>query len=246
VKFAILTDIHANREAFAAVLEDAKAHGAGRFAILGDIVGYGPDPDWCVATLRDLVAGGAICVRGNHDHAAAGAAEAMSLNARLAMDWTKARLGEAERGFLGALPFAVEEGDICFTHASANEPEAFSYVTSDSRAVPSFGATGARLIFCGHTHLPLLVSRDRAGVVREQGFKANLPIPLILSRRWLAVVGAVGQPRDGVAQAGWALLDTEKNELSFRRTSYDVALTAGKIRAAGLPEALALRLLKGA
>jgi diadenosine tetraphosphatase ApaH/serine/threonine PP2A family protein phosphatase len=82
-------------------------------------------------------------------------------------------------------------------------------------------------------------------MVRQQEFKANLAIPLLRSRRWLAVVGAVGQPRDGVPQAGWAMLDTVTNELTFRRTSYDIARTAEKIRAAGLPEALALRLLKG-
>ncbi len=245
MRFAILTDIHANREAFAAVLEDAQARGAERFVLLGDIVGYGPDPDWCCDRAVQLVADGALCIRGNHDNAAAGSPEPMSGLARRAMDWTKTHLSSPHREFLAQLPLTATEGDMLFVHGSANEPEAFCYVTSDTRAAPSFRATEARLIFCGHTHVPLLASRDASGVVRQQEFKANLPIPLLRSRRWLAVVGAVGQPRDGVPQAGWALLDTETNELAFRRTPYDTGRTAEKVRAAGLPHELALRLLKG-
>jgi predicted phosphodiesterase len=245
VRIAILTDIHANREAFEAVLEDARARKVDRIVLLGDLVGYGPDPEWCCETARLLLAEGATCVRGNHDHAAAGAPEPMSPLAKAAMDWTKTRLTDAQRGFLGDLPLIVDEGDLCFVHASANDPASFSYVTSDTRAAPSFRATKARLIFCGHTHIPLLASSDVGGVVRQQEFKPNMAIPLLRSRRWLAVVGAVGQPRDGVPQAGWALLDTDTNELSFRRTAYDTAQTAEKLRAAGLPEDLALRLLRG-
>jgi diadenosine tetraphosphatase ApaH/serine/threonine PP2A family protein phosphatase len=245
VKFAVLTDIHGNREAFQAVLDDVEAHGADRLALLGDLVGYGPDPEWCCETAARLSAEGAIAVKGNHDSAASGGTEAMSSLAGRAMDWTRGRLTEVHRSFLAGLPLTATEGDILFVHASASHPEAWSYVTSDTRAAPSFRAVTARLILCGHTHVPLLASADRSGMVREQSFRPGLAIPLIRSRRWLAVVGAVGQPRDGVAQAGWAMLDTERNELTFRRTAYDTARTATKIRAAGLPEDLALRLLKG-
>ncbi len=245
MRFAILTDIHANREAFQAVLDDARAHRADRIVMLGDIVGYGPDPGWCCDTAARLAGEGALCVQGNHDAVASGAVDGMSTLARRAMDWTRTRLTEAQRQFLSALPLTATVEDILFVHASANDPGAWSYVTSDTRAAPSFRATTARLIFCGHTHVPLLASEDANGMVREQGLRADMTIPLLRSRRWLAVVGAVGQPRDGVAQAGWALLDTATNELSFRRTPYDVQCTSDKLRAAGLPEALALRLLKG-
>lgn len=245
MKVAVLTDIHANREAFQAVLDAARAHGADRFVLLGDLVGYGPDPEWCCETAEALGAGGAVVIRGNHDNAAAGADEAMSSLAARAMDWTRARLSAAHRAFLSSLPMTVAEGDVLFVHASASHPEAWSYVTSDTRAAPSFRATQARLILCGHTHVPLLASADATGMVREQAFRQNLPIPLLRSRRWLAVVGAVGQPRDGVPQAGWAMLDLANNELTFRRTPYDTGQTAARIRAAGLPEELALRLLKG-
>jgi diadenosine tetraphosphatase ApaH/serine/threonine PP2A family protein phosphatase len=245
MRIAVLTDIHGNREAFAAVLADVAGHGVDRLAILGDIVGYGGDPEWCCDTAARLVREGALCIRGNHDNAAAGAPEAMSSLARAAIDWTKDRLDAGHKAFLAGLPLSHEEGDVLFVHASANDPGAWSYVTSDTRAAPSFRATKARLILCGHVHVPLLANCDIGGVVRAQVFRTGLVIPLLPSRRWLAVVGSVGQPRDGVAQAAWALVDTVKAEITFRRTPYDTAGAANRIRAAGLPEALATRLLTG-
>ncbi len=245
MKFAILTDIHANREAFQAVLDDVKAHRADQIVLLGDLVGYGPDPEWCCDMAGQLLSKGALCVQGNHDAAAAGAPDEMRALARRAIEWTRTRLSETQRRFLADLPLTATVEDMLFVHASANDPGAWSYVTSDTRATPSFRATTARLIFCGHTHVPMLASADIGGVVREQAFRPDLAIPLLRSRRWLAVIGAVGQPRDGVPQAGWAMVDTTKNELNFRRTPYDTQRTADKMRAAGLPEELALRLLKG-
>jgi len=245
MRIAVMTDIHGNREAFQAVLTDLQGHTIDKIAVLGDIVGYGADPEWCCDRVQELAANGAIAVRGNHDHAAAVAPEAMSHLARTAIDWTRARLGGDQIGFLASLPLEALEGDILYVHASANDPAAWSYVTSDTKAAPSFRATKARLILCGHVHVPLLASSDIGGVVREQAFRPGLPIPLIASRRWLAVVGSVGQPRDGVAQAAWALVDTDRQELTFRRTPYDTAAAAARVRAAGLPEALAIRLLKG-
>jgi diadenosine tetraphosphatase ApaH/serine/threonine PP2A family protein phosphatase len=242
---AILTDIHANREAFEAVLDDAAARGAGRIILLGDIVGYGPDPQWCADKVAAIVAEGALCLKGNHDHAASGAVEPMNGIAQRAMDWTRAQLSEAQTAFLRALPMQTEIDDVLFVHASANDPAAWSYVTSDTRAIPSFRACKARVILCGHVHVPLLASCDVNGMVREQPFRIATPIPLIRSRRWLAVLGSVGQPRDGVAQAGYATLNTETNELCFLRVPYDMGPTVQKIRAAGLPEQLALRLMWG-
>ncbi len=245
MRIAVLTDIHANREALEAVLADITAHGVDRVALLGDIVGYGADPEWCCDRAERLLANGALCVRGNHDNAASGAAEAMSPLAKRALDWTADRLNAAQKAFLAGLPLTAEAEGVLFVHASASNPGAWSYVTSDTRAAPSFRACTAKLILCGHVHVPMLASCDLGGVVREQAFKPGLPIPLLASRRWLAVVGSVGQPRDGVAQAAWALVDTGTQELTFRRTSYDVAGAAKKVREAGLPEELAVRLLVG-
>ena len=245
MRLAIVTDIHGNREGFEAVLSDIAAHGVERIVLLGDIVGYGPDPEWCVDRCLRLVDQGAICLRGNHDNAAAGGKETMSPLAQRAMDWTIQTLSSGAKTFLGQLPHTGRIGDMLFVHASANGPEDWNYVTSDTKATGSFRACDARLIFCGHVHVPLLVSCDRQGMVREQPFRPGFPIPLIRSRRWLAVVGSAGQPRDGVAQAAWALVDAATNELAFRRTPYDCGTTAAKTRAAGLPEELAQRLING-
>lgn len=245
MRLAVLTDIHGNREAFAAVLADLEGREIDRIALLGDIVGYGPDPGWCCDRAMMLVAGGALAVQGNHDAAISAMDPAMNANARKALDWTRPQLSEAQRQFLAGLPLSVDQGDLRLVHASANAPGDWIYVTSEQRAMPSFRVCEARVILCGHVHVPALMSCDRAGQVRQQRILQASPVPLIRSRRWLAVVGSVGQPRDGVPQAGYAIWDDARNELCFRRVPYDTAATAAKVRAAGLPETLALRLLRG-
>lgn len=242
---ALLTDIHANREAFEAVLSDLAGRGVDRIVILGDIVGYGPDPGWCVDRALGLVSAGAVIVKGNHDQAIEPIDNTMNAIARTAIEWTKAQLDPAQRAFLAGLPYSVAEGDLHFVHASADCPKDWIYVTGERSAWPSFAASKARVIFCGHVHVPAIYSCDMGNRVQSQRITAGMPVPLIRSRRWLAVVGAVGQPRDGVPEAAYAILDTAANELTFRRIPYDKAATAAKVRAAGLPETLALRLLRG-
>lgn len=244
MRLAVLSDIHANREAFAAVLEDARARGATGFAILGDIVGYGPDPEWCVDRAMRLVAEGALCLRGNHD-SAIDAAESLNAQARAVIDWTRPRLSDAQRGFLATLPLTERWGEVLLVHAGAQAPRDWVYVTGPGSAAPSFRACDARLILCGHVHVPQLYSCDLRGTVRDHPPRIGEGFPLLGSRRWLAVLGAVGQPRDGVPQAGYALLDTDRNELTLRRVAYDAAAVAARLRAEGLPEALAQRLLEG-
>ena len=245
MRLAVLTDIHGNREAFAAVLADLEGRQIDRIALLGDIVGYGPDPDWCCDRAMALVAEGAVAVQGNHDAAIAAMDPAMNANARKVIDWTRPRLSPAQQAFLAGLPLVADLGDLRLVHASAHAPGDWIYVTSDQRARPSFRACAARVILCGHVHVPALMSCDMGGQVREQRIPQGSPVPLIRSRRWLAVVGSVGQPRDRVPQAAYAIWDEACNELTFRRVPYDCATTAAKVRAAGLPESLALRLLRG-
>lgn len=245
MRLAILTDIHGNREAFAAVLADLAQRDIDRIVLLGDLVGYGPDPEWCVDQAMAEVAAGALAVRGNHDHAVGEPGEPMGITARRAMDWTRPRLSAAQKAFLAGLPMTMRLDDILFVHASADSPDDWTYVTSDLTALGSFAATTARVIFCGHVHVPTLISCDLKGCVREQAFKIGAALPLIRSRRWLAVVGSVGQPRDGDPAAGYAIMDTGANELTFRRVLYDVQGVTAKLRKAGLPESLALRLQTG-
>ena len=246
MRIALLTDIHANREAFAAVLADLEQRQVGRIVMLGDIVGYGPDPVWCADKAMELVAAGAICVRGNHDAAVVVDDPALNVTARRAILWTRPLMSEAHKAFLAERPLLHRDGDLLFVHASANDPQDWIYVTAENRAMGSFRAVGDRLIFCGHVHVPALYSCDMAGTVRAQKIPMGMPVPLVRSRRWLSVIGSVGQARDGVAAAGYALFDVAQNELTFRRVPYDVATTVAKLRAAGLPESLAMRLNWGA
>ncbi|VDC29307.1 metallophosphoesterase family protein [Pseudogemmobacter humi] len=242
---AVLSDIHGNREAFAAALEDCAERGAGRIVLLGDIVGYGPDPEWCTDKARELAGAGAILVKGNHDSAIDTPGESMNPVARAAIDWTRPRLSAGSRRFLADLPLTATLGETLFVHASAHSPADWIYVTGERQAMASFRTSEARAIFCGHVHVPALYSCDLAGRVHGHEVTMAASLPLITSRRWLMVAGSVGQPRDGVPQAGYVLYDTDRKEISFRRVAYDLATTLRKLRAAGLPEALATRLMAG-
>ncbi len=242
MRLGILTDIHANREAFVAVLTDLAGRGVQRIGILGDIVGYGPDPAWCTERTMRLVEDGAFCIKGNHDSAVTNRAEHLNTAARRAMEWTRTRLSQAHTEFLTALPLTHVEGDTLFVHASANDPADWIYITGEGSAMPSFRVSQARVIVAGHRHVQALYSCDAGTRVKAQDVPTGQPVPLLRSRRWLAVVGAVGQPRDGTAMSSYAILDTEANELTFRRVPYEVQKTVAKLRAEGLPESLATRL----
>lgn len=246
MRLAVLADIHANREALTAVLADAASRGITRHAVLGDIVGYGPDPGWCTDRVMALAEQGAPVVQGNHDAAIGRPDPGLGDAARNAIDWTRAQLTLLQRGWLATLPLTQETGGALLVHASAHAPQDWIYVRSADRARASFRACRHQTILCGHAHIPLLVSADPAGRCSEIPIRPGQPVPLLRQRRWLAVVGAVGQPRDGVAQAGYAVFDTAAGTLTFRRVPYDNLETARKSRAAGLPESLARRLMFGA
>lgn len=246
MRIALVSDIHANREALAAVLSDLRQHAIDRIAVLGDVVGYGPDPVWCASRVFRLVEEeGAVCLRGNHDAAMAGRDGSMNPVAAAALDWTAAQLDPETRARLATLPMTAALEGALLVHASPMAPADWIYITSETMARAAFSVTPERVIFCGHVHVPQLYARRPDTVVTGHEAAQGRPLPLIPSRRWLAVIGSVGQPRDGVAQAGWAIWDTGAATLTFRRTPYDTAATAAKIRAAGLPEPLARRILTG-
>ncbi|WP_439631004.1 metallophosphoesterase family protein [Shinella sp.] len=245
MRIAILSDIHANREAFEAALAAANAAGAERFVLLGDIVGYGADPEWCTEQAMAMAADGAIVLRGNHDDAVGNATVSMNATATLAIEWTRRQLGSETRAFLAGLPMKAREGDCLFVHADASAPADWNYVLDASDAGQHLGACDARVSFCGHVHKPALYCTAPAGKVTHFCPVAATPVPLLPQRRWLAVMGSVGQPRDGNPCAAFALYDTQSAELRFLRAAYDVEKAAQKIRAAGLPASLADRLFEG-
>jgi diadenosine tetraphosphatase ApaH/serine/threonine PP2A family protein phosphatase len=245
VLLAIFSDIHANRQAFSACLDAARARGAQRIIFLGDFVGYGGDPEWTVDMAVRLIADGAVAVRGNHDEAIVAGAEAMNPDAQTAIEWTRGRLSAAQRRFLAGLPLTLEEEDRLYVHAEASRPSCWRYVQSTSDAARSLIATQAHVTFCGHTHRPVLYSMSATAKMTSFVPTAGVAIRLSRGRQWLAVLGAVGQPRDGDAAAAFVLYDTAAREITYCRVAYDVKAAAARIRDGGLPAGLADRLLVG-
>jgi diadenosine tetraphosphatase ApaH/serine/threonine PP2A family protein phosphatase len=248
VKLALFADVHANLEALQACLEHAREGGAEAHAFLGDLVGYGADPEAVLEIVEAHARAGAVVVRGNHDEAVVDEtqAEGMNLAADEAIAWTRRRLPARQRDFLASLPLTARRDSVLFVHGSAVAPEKYVYVTDPLRAGISLQAAGgASYVFCGHVHEPVLYYMGAAA--RPMPFRPvpGVAIPVPRRRQWLAVVGSAGQPRDGNTAACYAMADLERGTLAFHRVPYDWSRTAGKIRAAGLPERLAVRLEKG-
>ena len=153
MRLAIFADIHANRQAFSACLDFARARGAERIICLGDIVGYGADPEWAVDTVMGLVDDGAIAVVGNHDYAISNPSESMNAVATAAIEWTRGRLSAPQRRFLAELPLTLREDDRLYVHSEASHPARWHYVRDTPDAARSIAATDAHATFCGHIHL---------------------------------------------------------------------------------------------
>jgi diadenosine tetraphosphatase ApaH/serine/threonine PP2A family protein phosphatase len=245
LRLALFADIHANREAFTACLDAARAQGAERIVCLGDVVGYGADPEWAVDTVTALVEAGAIIVRGNHDNAIRSSAESMNAMAQAAIEWTRGRLSEKQRRFLSELPFTRTEDDRLYVHSEASDPPRWRYVHDAFGAGRSMQASDAQITFCGHIHQPALYSMSATEKITRFVPVTGVPVQLLRGRRWLAVLGSVGQPRDGNPAAAFVMFDTDKREITYFRVAYDIALAARKIRDNGLPSFLADRLAEG-
>jgi diadenosine tetraphosphatase ApaH/serine/threonine PP2A family protein phosphatase len=245
VRLAIFADIHANRQAFDACLEAARAHGAERMVLLGDHVGYGADPEWSVDTVMELVDAGALAVGGNHDQAVSDRSDTMNPEAQAAIEWTRGRLGIAQRRFLADLPLTLREDECLYVHAEASNPSRWRYVQGTADAARSMIATTARLTFCGHIHQPALYSMSSTAKMTSFVPISGVPVQLSKGRQWLVVLGSVGQPRDGNPAACFALFDTSSCEITYCRVPYDVETAARRIRENGLPIWLADRLAVG-
>lgn len=246
MKLALITDLHANREAVEAVLEHAASQGVDRYALLGDFVGYGADPAWVVDQVRRLVGAGAIAVMGNHDAAVLGSLrDSMVPQAREAVLWTRQQLSGEQLAFLGALPMSATEADRLFVHASADAPTEWRYIQCRIDAVDSLQATDRRHTFCGHVHEPRLYHLTQGGDAGDIQPVPGMAMSLSPQCRWLAIVGSAGQPRDGNPAACYATFETDSATLTSFRVPYDHATAAAKIIAAGLPAGLAERLVRG-
>src|ERR1700716_2121923 len=222
VLLAVFADIHANRQAFSACLDFARARGAERMICLGGYVGYGAHREGPVETVMGRVNDGAIAVRGNHDNAIGATAESMNAEAQAAIEWTRGSLSAPQRRFLAELPFELQEEDRLYVHSEASNPSKWHYVRSASDAARSILATSAHITFCGHIHQPALYSMSAAAKMTSFVPISGVPVQLLRGRRWLAVLGSVGQPRDRDPAASFAMFDTDSREITYCRVAYDV------------------------
>lgn len=245
MRISLMADIHANRRALDACLAHAQSQGANRFVFLGDYIGYGPEPQEVLERIMAATSRGAIAVAGNHDQAVAETRESMTSDAEIAMAWTRGQLGPTEREFLGSLPMRFEDETRLYVHASPQTYPEWIYVNDGPAAKRALEASRAQTVFCGHTHLPALHGITATGQLVSFQPVPSVSVPLPRHRRWLTVVGAVGQSRDGDPSAAYAILDTDRSEITHFRVPYDVEATALAILRAGLPPSLANRLQKG-
>ncbi|MAS96317.1 MAG: metallophosphatase family protein [Verrucomicrobiales bacterium] len=239
MKYAVFGDIHANLEAFQAVLEDAENAGCTEHVCVGDIVGYAADPNECLRIVRELEC---PVVKGNHDEEAILDTSLEGLNplARQAMEWTRFRLEPEEKEYLGNLKLVRQVKDFTIVHATLDTPGGWTYVTNKFDAMASFSYQFTQLCFYGHTHTPRIYVKGDSVEPSD-----DLSVRLEMGRKYFINVGSAGQPRDGDWRASYAIYDVENQEVTVRRIEYDIQKAQDKIVEAGLPEMLAHRLSLG-
>jgi diadenosine tetraphosphatase ApaH/serine/threonine PP2A family protein phosphatase len=242
MRIALLSDVHGNLPAFEAVLGDVDSADIEEIWCLGDLVGYGAQPDACVELARSRCD---VCLAGNHDLVVTGEIDLadFSSSAADAAQWTRDNISAEALDFLKALRPERDDGVIGLYHASPRDP-VWEYVLSTWQADECMDLMDARVAAVGHSHVALWFQRDEEGNMGGATADAGLELDLSAGR-WIVNPGGVGQPRDGDPRAAWLLLDTETWTAVWRRVEYPIDEAAGAIERAGLPEGLAERLYSG-
>ena len=239
MRVLVFSDIHSNLTAFEAVL--AAAGNVDAYWCLGDLVGYGPDPNECIALVRELP--NLLCVRGNHDAATLGEVDQNTFNheASLAITWTKRNLNAESQEFLLGLPERVVKDDITFVHGSPRNP-VWDYIMDYMTAVRMFEFYDTRICMVGHTHVPAIWRESETQPTR--GLILDYQKTKILTKTILNP-GSVGQPRDHDPRASFAIYDTNESVWELRRIAYDIEAVQARIKKSDLPWRHALRLAEG-
>lgn len=243
MRYVVFSDIHGNLEALEAVMSDAARQGPDAYVCLGDIVGYGPDPNECVARVRAL---GGRTIAGNHDVAAVGITDLDGFTplARAAIEWTRGVLNSDATGFLSSLPVRLETPAFLAVHGSPRDPIE-EYILDLPTALAVFAESEFTLCLVGHTHVPGAFALARDGRLSSRPLRSDKPVRLLNASRYIINAGSVGQPRDGDPRASYLILDPDSHVATLRRLEYTVAATQAKMAERGLPEILARRLSSG-
>jgi diadenosine tetraphosphatase ApaH/serine/threonine PP2A family protein phosphatase len=242
MRYGLISDIHANLEALEAVLAALKDEGVDEILCLGDVIGYGPNPNECVKLIQQHTA---ACLIGNHDEASLGRVDLDLFNymARQAIEWTTEQLTEESKEFLKSLPYMRSYDRFMIVHASPDEPTRWNYILNLDDATQGFEAFTEQICFIGHSHTPWVIPLQPDGRMRVSH---DYPVICKDAFRYLINIGSVGQPRDRNPDAAFGILDTAPWQYELKRVPYDVAKTQKKIRATGtLPAFLADRLATG-
>ena len=239
MRFAILSDVHANLEALEAVLADAQANKCTHFVCLGDVVGYNANPHECVDVIREM---DCPIVKGNHDEQASIAESSRDFNemAEAAIQWTRDHLNDEDKNWLRDLKMQRQVRDFTIVHATLDTPEQWGYVFNNLDAAASFTYQHTTVCFFGHTHVPMAFIRDE-GVQREKIDKLRIDP----GKKYFINVGSVGQPREGDWHAAYCIYHIESALVEQRRLKYDLKTAQKKIIDVGLPHLLAERLAIG-
>ena len=244
MRYLIISDIHANLTALEAVLADAGTPGRDYEFVwcLGDVVGYGPDPNECVERLRGMPH---LCLAGNHDWAALGRLDVRTFNtdARRAVTWTRESLTDDSLAYLEALPTTFVLGDFTLAHGSPREP-VWEYILDPIVATMNFPHFQTPYCLVGHTHTPVMFEMNGRGPAAAASPRYGENIALNGKRR-IINPGSVGQPRDSDPRAAYGILDAEAMTFEHRRVPYDIGAVQERMRAADLPERLVRRLEHG-
>jgi len=243
VKYFLFSDIHGNLEALKVVLQQMEDFAPDRVVCLGDVVGYGPDPNECVELVdryADLV------IMGNHDHAVLELTDITYFNkyAKLAVVWTRQRMKQENLDILSQYPFQKSIDDILFVHSTPLHPERWDYIFNPLEGQYYLQHLQEHVCFIGHSHQPVFFEQDESGHVAYDR-KAELSLAIKPECKYIVNVGSVGQPRDGNPETSFATYDTDKRRIEVRRLPYNFPRTQQKMAEAKLPVFLIERLAHG-
>jgi len=241
MRYGIFSDIHSNLEALEAVLEAYQTERIDKYLCIGDVVGYGADPQTCIDKVNSVAM---ITVAGNHDWAVVDLFPTDDFNpvAKKAVFWTKKHLEENGKVFLRALKLIYVIENFVLVHGSLDNPQNFNYLTNVYDCDATFQLLKSSVCFVGHTHVPVVFIQDKQGKSHYQDVDT---IEIETENKYIINVGSVGQPRDSIPQAAYCVFDTQTRQVQIKRVKYDVFKARRKIIEAGLPSFLADRLLTG-